>query len=45
MKFDLGQSDTTWSARVATKILQAEQEAGFPYAIARLELYKIQFWN
>jgi hypothetical protein len=44
VKFDLGQSDTTWSARVATKILQVE-EAGFPNAIARLELYRIQFWN
>ncbi|MFI7034419.1 hypothetical protein ACIBK1_37385 [Microbispora rosea] len=45
VEFDLGRSDTTWSARVATKILQTEQEAGFPYAIARVELYKIQFWN
>ncbi|WP_157570887.1 hypothetical protein [Microtetraspora malaysiensis] len=45
VEFDLGLSDTTWSARVVTKILQTEQEAGFPYAIVRVELYKIQFWN
>ncbi|MFF3663945.1 hypothetical protein [Microtetraspora malaysiensis] len=45
VEFDLGLGDTTWSARVVTKILQTEQEAGFPYAVARVELYKIQFWN
>ena len=44
MEFDLGQGDNTWSTRVATKILQTEQEPGFPDAIARIELYKIQFW-
>ncbi|MET8049413.1 hypothetical protein ABZU75_17620 [Streptosporangium sp. NPDC005286] len=45
VEFDLGQRDTTWSARVTTKILQTEQEAGFPQVIARVELYRVQFWN
>ncbi|MEV4293209.1 hypothetical protein [Microbispora rosea] len=45
MEFDLGQSDTTWSTRVATKVLSTEQEPGFPHAIARIELYKIQLWT
>ncbi|MFI9552090.1 hypothetical protein [Nonomuraea endophytica] len=44
MEFDLGHSDTTWSTRIVTKILRTEQEPGFPHAIARIELYKIQFW-
>ncbi|MFC5823290.1 hypothetical protein [Nonomuraea insulae] len=44
VEFDLGQGGTTWSTRVATKILRTEQEPGFPHAIARIELYKIQFW-
>lgn len=44
MEFDLGQGDTTWSTRVATKILRTEQEPDFPHAFARIELYKIQFW-
>ncbi|SET62725.1 hypothetical protein SAMN05421811_103645 [Nonomuraea wenchangensis] len=45
LEFDLGQGETTWSARVVTKILQTEEEAGFPEAIAQVELYKIQFWT
>ncbi|MEU7890265.1 hypothetical protein AB0B54_32595 [Microbispora bryophytorum] len=45
MEFDLGQGHTTWSTRVATKVLRTEQEPGFRHAIARIELYKIQFWT
>lgn len=45
VEFDLGQADTTWSVRVATKLLQTEREAGFPAAVAQVELYKIQFWT
>ncbi|GGS87070.1 hypothetical protein GCM10010156_51920 [Planobispora rosea] len=45
VEFDLGQSDRNWSARVSTKILQTEQDPDFPYAIARMELYKVQFWS
>ncbi|GAA3122218.1 MULTISPECIES: hypothetical protein [Nonomuraea] len=45
MEFDLGQGDTTWSTRVATKVLRTEHEPDFPDAIARIELYKIQFWT
>jgi hypothetical protein len=45
VEFDLGQSDAAWSARVATKVLQTEEEAGFPHAVARVELYRIQLWN
>ncbi|MEU4224776.1 hypothetical protein AB0F17_10820 [Nonomuraea sp. NPDC026600] len=45
LEFDLRQGGTTWSARVTTKVLQTEQEAGFPKAIAQVELYKIQFWT
>ncbi|WP_433248341.1 hypothetical protein ACQPYK_00345 [Streptosporangium sp. CA-135522] len=45
VEFDLGQRDTTWSARVSTKILQTEQEVGFPQAIARVELYRVRFWT
>ncbi|MEU7741002.1 hypothetical protein [Nonomuraea sp. NPDC049158] len=44
MEFDLGRGDTTWSTRLSTKVLRTEQEPGFPHAIARIELYKIQFW-
>ncbi|MFF5205305.1 hypothetical protein [Streptosporangium sp. NPDC000396] len=45
VEFDLGQGDTAWCARAASKILQTEEDADFPYAIARVELYKIQFWT
>ncbi len=45
VEFDLGKSDTSWSVRVNRKILRTEEEVGFPQVIARVELYKIQFWN
>ncbi|NRQ31490.1 hypothetical protein HII36_06495 [Nonomuraea sp. NN258] len=45
LKFDLGQGETTWTARVATKILQTEEEVDFPQAIAQVELFKIQLWT
>ncbi|GAA3121020.1 MULTISPECIES: hypothetical protein [Nonomuraea] len=44
MEFDLGQGGNTWSIQVATKILRTDQEPGFPNAVARIELFKIQFW-
>ncbi|GII04833.1 hypothetical protein [Planobispora takensis] len=45
VEFDLGQSDATWSARVATRILRTAPEDGFPDAFAEVELYKIQLWR
>lgn len=45
MEFDLGKRGQAWSTRVATKVLQTEQEPDFPHVVARIELYKIQFWT
>jgi hypothetical protein len=44
LEFDTGKQDSTWSARVLTRLLSNTDEPDFPANIVEVDLYRMQLW-